>query len=349
MGLRDNEAWSFSIGLLHNGSFGYAMIIAGEQQMPASLVGLMSSVLDRRRLNWRILGQTGLPRALETMPGQTPKFKNPPVVETVLGVQFEPLAAMRIVHYGLFWERVRDDFPVVEEQAALDPQIETFDESVLLPSAGWRISGRPELPRAWFLGPDSSAGQQLIQLQTDRFLHNWRRTTTRGQAYPSYDQNREQFIRRYRSFLEFVDEQQLGAVAANQCEVTYVNHIPVPETRQYGELLRECFPVFEGKPADDFLPSDPEQASFQFAYRIDENRGRLHISCRPRSLIRTGERILELQLTARVNLESPNFDGILQGLDVAHYWVVCGFKSFTSEKVHSNAQWGLEQTCRKTS
>ncbi|MGH7048593.1 MAG: hypothetical protein ACREE2_19635, partial [Stellaceae bacterium] len=48
-------------------------------------------------------------------------FDNRPVVETVLSAQFERLAAMRSVHFGLFWQRVKDEFPNTEEHPALSP------------------------------------------------------------------------------------------------------------------------------------------------------------------------------------------------------------------------------------
>jgi hypothetical protein len=42
-------------------------------------------------------------------------FECPPVVETVLSLQFEKLSAMRAVHFGVFWLRVREEFPKTEE------------------------------------------------------------------------------------------------------------------------------------------------------------------------------------------------------------------------------------------
>lgn len=36
-----------------------------------------------------------------------PKYANPPVVETVLGVQFPELRGFKSVHFGLYWEADR--------------------------------------------------------------------------------------------------------------------------------------------------------------------------------------------------------------------------------------------------
>ena len=54
----------------------------------------------------------------------TPKFKNPPVVETVLGVQFRAISKMRMAHCGVYWDRIRQDFPAAEERPVLPPTIE---------------------------------------------------------------------------------------------------------------------------------------------------------------------------------------------------------------------------------
>ena len=52
----------------------------------------------------------------------------PPIVETVLSVQFEPLAGLHTAHLGLLWEKFRRDFPRSEEQPPIDQMIEQFPE-----------------------------------------------------------------------------------------------------------------------------------------------------------------------------------------------------------------------------
>ena len=183
------------------------------------------------------------------------------------------------------WELIRDKFPDIEVRNLLAPQYETFDELTLTPGQfKWRMSDSPELPRAWYLGVDSHAGQQLIQIQRDRFLQNWRRDSLEEENYPSYQQNRSQFEGNFRRYVDFVNEHQFGRVDANQCEVTYVNRMIVPEERSFGEMIAEWFPILKGQPSDDFLSDRPEQANFGFSYRIEGTRGRLHISGRPAAL-----------------------------------------------------------------
>ena len=56
----------------------------------------------------------------------TPKFKRPPVAETLLGVQFAPLRSFSIPHFGLYWARIRSDYPDQEMKPPLGPEVEEF-------------------------------------------------------------------------------------------------------------------------------------------------------------------------------------------------------------------------------
>jgi uncharacterized protein (TIGR04255 family) len=55
-------------------------------------------------------------------------FDDPPVVETVLSAQFEPLPSVQTAHLGLLWEEYRASFPKSAEHPPLDPVIEQFPE-----------------------------------------------------------------------------------------------------------------------------------------------------------------------------------------------------------------------------
>lgn len=100
-------------------------------------------------------------------------FENPPVVETVLSVQFESLEQLRTVHYGLFWQEVRTQFPRTEENPTLGSIVEKFDGSF------------PTIPHPTIVGIDvmpvnrlrliDNEGQEMVQIQKDRFIKNWRK------------------------------------------------------------------------------------------------------------------------------------------------------------------------------
>src|SRR5258706_6722338 len=101
-----------------------------------------------------------------------PNFEPPPVSEVVLGVQFESLKAFRIVHIGMLWQEFREKFPLTEEHAPLEPVIERFGINHAVGKVSLQILDAPPIPRCWFL---NAAGADLIQIQSDRFLRNWRK------------------------------------------------------------------------------------------------------------------------------------------------------------------------------
>lgn len=107
-----------------------------------------------------------------------PKYNNPPVVETVIGVQFPELRGFHAAHFGLYWETIRDRYAKVENRPTLEPDRERFPRQPipLLPA----IQALQRMPtnRVWFTDTSDS---QLIQLQSDRFLFNWRQ---REGGYP---------------------------------------------------------------------------------------------------------------------------------------------------------------------
>jgi hypothetical protein len=79
-----------------------------------------------------------------------PDFERPPVVETVLSVQFDPIPGIHTAHLGLLWERFAS-FPLTEERVPLDPVMEQFPE---VPRArlGMHLKAleTPPVSRLWF-------------------------------------------------------------------------------------------------------------------------------------------------------------------------------------------------------
>ena len=70
---------------------------------------------------------------MNARPATLPDFDSPPVIEVVLGVQFERITELRTVHAGYLWDVFRNDFPHAQEHPPLNPTFETFGTK---PSAG---------------------------------------------------------------------------------------------------------------------------------------------------------------------------------------------------------------------
>jgi len=113
-----------------------------------------------------------------------PDFENPPLVEVALSVQFEPIEQMRTPQIGFLWAEFRDRFPVTQEHPPVDPVIERFGIARTgAPEVRLQMLESPPLPRVWFVNP---TGTELIQVQNDRFIHNWRKVDD-GDKYPRSD------------------------------------------------------------------------------------------------------------------------------------------------------------------
>jgi hypothetical protein len=64
---------------------------------------------------------------------ESPSYLRPPVVETILGVQFKPLRGLQNAHLGAFWKTLGDEWPTVADAPPLEPQFERFDAGGMWP------------------------------------------------------------------------------------------------------------------------------------------------------------------------------------------------------------------------
>ena len=139
-------------------------------------------------------------------------FENPPINEVVVSTYFTPqLSDFRSEHVGLFWEKIREEFPVARQQPP----------TASLMASGLDVNADElfPMPRYWFIADDDIS---LIQIQKDAFMFNWRR---RDDAYPRFHRDiKPTFDRYYGLFSEFVREEvQIEAPSIDLCELTYIN------------------------------------------------------------------------------------------------------------------------------
>ncbi len=270
-----------------------------------------------------------------------PKFTMPPVVETLLSVQFAPLIKMRITDYGLFWSKIRDSFPVVEEYPPVPSVIESIPaQPIVINPLQWRFGGSLLLPRAWFKdapSPVDGRGERGIQLQADRFMQNWMRSGSKQRRYPSYEANRKEFLKYFGIFTDFVKECELGALTPNQCEVTYVNRIPIEG--DLDKTFQCCFPSLAAKHTTEFLPGS-DSIGYMASFPIAGNKGRMHIMVNGPVKLDSGDLVIDFRLTARGAPGGAVGDQIVDWLDLGREWVVKGFHCLTSEEMHK--KWGYK-------
>lgn len=262
-----------------------------------------------------------------------PEFEHPPVNETVLSLQFTPIPKFGIPHFGLYWATVRAEFPQFQVHPALPSVTEQLGEPLPRQARlGIQLVGEPDA-RCWFL---DRSGNRLLQVQKDRFIHNWRQVSG-DEEYPRYPSVRSTLETQWGRFCEFLRSEGLEAPHVNQCEVTYVNHIEYGKGwHGYGELSK-VISGWSGATSGDFLPA-PERANMEVHYRLPNDLGRLHVSMEPVFRGRDYKEVLQLTLTARGAPKSSALADILNWLDLGREWVVKGFTDLTTKSMH--VIWG---------
>lgn len=270
--------------------------------------------------------------------GDLPKFDKAPVTEVALSLQFDPLPRLQIHHFGLLWKLYEARYPKVESHPPIDRTIEVFQrEPVFQPAVTFELVNPFMTPRVWFL---SETGSELLQIQRDRFIVNWRKAKPEH-VYPHYEHIRAMMVREFETFSAFVRDAKLGEIVGNQCEVTYINQIETcwhwDHHAQVGRVLNVMTPEFK----EESLPT-PELFRFSAQYLMgtaDAPTGRLHLDFQPAFRASDRKPIYAMNLTARGKPMGSGFQGALDFFDVGRSNIVRGFRDLTTPEMHK--EWGL--------
>ena len=264
-----------------------------------------------------------------------PDYENPPVVETVLGVQFDRLPGFRNAHLGAFWKTLdASEWPIVQDVPPLPPQFERFEEA-----ARWAKGVRLQLTQdpTCRLQIKNKDGDRMIQVQNGRLHFNW--LGKAGGDYPRHERVRNGFDAALQRFVEFVGQENVGEFRPNQWEVTYVNHIVkgtvwnTPDDWTFFQLAGRLPTIENLVQGDNFTG--------EWHFQIPNKRGRLHINwqlARKADAEEVDEEFVRLSLTARGGAEDSQ--GIDNGLELGRASIVRSFQHFMSDE--ANEYWGLK-------
>jgi len=259
-----------------------------------------------------------------------PRFKKPPVIETVLGVYFRPLEGFTAAHQGLLWDRCfREQFPKLEERPPVEEMVERFGEDRLAaPMIRWRVFSRPPAPRLWATSKD---GKHVVQIQNNAFFTNWQKTSSDA-PYRAYSERRKEFSRQLGLVEEFFREEGIGGLEPTTWSVTYINHIPYGGLHDVGPSVGRTIAAWSNRRSDDWL-REPDRVVLDFAFPMPDDAGRLNVNLVPVILI-DKTHVLRLDLTARGQLQARDVASAIAGIDLGHEWVVRGFTSVTRPEMH---------------
>lgn len=261
-------------------------------------------------------GRAGLSESV----GPLPSFAMPPVVEVAVGIEFLQLPGLGTIQLVGLHDLWRDRFPKIQEQPALPPA--AFSGSI---GFQFQVSNLPAI-RVWMMNDDED---ELLQVQNDRLLLNWRRALDDDRNYPRYDHLLDVYTRVFAEFQERVKASPFGTFRPQAAVVTYVNRFPL----ETGESLRDAIAVL-----------NPEWNALPMA--SSEVRVTAVVPEAGDSDVAAGELVATassdgnhgfLEVTTRIGITGPD---VVRRLDLAHEYCVTSFEKLTTLKMHE--RWGKE-------
>lgn len=258
-------------------------------------------------------------------PADLPEFGNPPLNETVLGVQFAPPQGYQQIRAGEVWGLFKREFPQVQELPPLEPQFETFGVPHGPVMNFGFVTGATH-DRFWFLSPTS---EELIQFQNDRMLHNWRQVQGRPPAkYPRFEAIINKFERELLALENFFASITPQNLIVTQCEITYINHI---------EFTRDAPKIIDWLRVVDFGENDVDTFNMGFRkilFRDDgQPQGRIFFDAGT-ALRPDGTPFLHMGLTARGAPKGSEIKDALDFLANGRDILVKMFAEVTTESAH---------------
>jgi uncharacterized protein (TIGR04255 family) len=256
---------------------------------------------------------------------ELPEFDAPPITEAVLGIQFNPPANYHSIQAFQVWNLFKENFPVVQEMPPLPPQFETFG----LPAMPFNfnfVMGAPEQSRFWFA---TKAGDQIIQFQRDRLLHNWRKVGTAA-TYPRFETILPSFRDEIEKLQGYARELGNERLSVNQAEISYINQIIVEE--QTGPFEPQKWLSFIDK-------NDPPVDEFNIAARyVLRNpdgmpNGRLHRESAT-GTDPSGRRTFSLMFTVRGKPMGDTVDDALEFIADGRHMISKHFLRSTTPEAH---------------
>ena len=248
----------------------------------------------------------------------------PPVIEVALAIEFVPIQELGPVGLARLASEWASDYPIMREVPALPP-------STLNPGMGtFQFMTGPSPSRIWLLTP---AGNDLLQIQNDRLIINWRRLDSEL-VYPGHQDLLTKMRTRWREFIERLSEVGLPSPSPTIAEWTYVNHLD----REI--LARRGLSFF-----NDNLEELPGQSN-SFAFEItrdltnEERSGFLAVTGASSASSAAAEPVFSLTITTKLSLQAADLMGAVDILSQAHDVSRVGFDKITSAAART--EWGLD-------
>ena len=259
---------------------------------------------------------------MKTIAQSTIEYENPPIDEIVCGVRFDPIKTLQSGHFGILWQKFRPDFPKTEDQNLVGP---ISGEEIPNPD-------KLPLPRVWFIHKNEN---ELIQVQRNRFLHNWRKKRVEDE-YPGYKRVVENFERYLSRFQGFLVEENLGELVAKEYELTYIDLIP--QGRGWEKLgdLEKVFPNLLSLRRQGVLSADIRVVNWQTILGLPNDMGQLGVAIRSANRISDNQQIIHIEFRA---LSNQPYQPMQAWFEDTHNTIINLFSNLVSDEIQKKF-WG---------
>ncbi len=264
-----------------------------------------------------------------------PEFSNAPTVETVLGVQFDPLRGFRTNHYGWFWREYLSarGFKTVSDESLLPTYVEEFG----VPQLNLSKKGSVEDIVGVRMKTRTVDRGRTVQLQPDKLYLSWNRNDPQAPRYASV---KTEFTTLFDNLNEFATTAALGPVRPNLWEIHYVNQIPPGrlwnDPRDWHRVLPALFPAIG--PAVTGIRFTTYSGEWHF--EIQPEKGRVHVRVAKMVMNQSATPTLYLSLLARGEIGPKGSADLRTGMETGHSACMRLFFELTSSEAH--AEWGLK-------
>ncbi len=265
-----------------------------------------------------------------------PSFDRPPLIESALAVQFDPLSVLGSQEIVKFATELGDGWGSPSITPPVGQQLDRYPGE---DHGSWTArlvqfranAGQIEPYRVRVRSLDSS---RMIQLENGWLVYNWLKADQR-EDYPRYGATKEGFLQTVRQLREYCSKNLNVELAESLWEVAYINHIPEgqlwKEVGDWPELLPGLLGIAT-------INSDPTLDSCNAGWRIpiDDKRASLNVKLDLAVRNNDGTRVITLSFRARGSLESS--EELVSNLDCGHEAIVRKFAEVTSKNAHE--VWG---------
>ena len=277
------------------------------------------------------------------MTGQValPEYERPPVVEVALAIEFDQAVGFRSLDLGRLAAAWEDSLPRADERPVL-PRMGPPDDDLVddLVDALFDVEESVVPPRLWL---QNDIGDQVVQIQRDRLVVNWRKEGSGG--YPRYKFVRDRLRDAWDRLVSVCEDLGYDEPIPSLCEIQYINHISTEQGWNSPRDTERLIIPWQSIEDNEHIPSD-HLCQFSLHCHFPEDReGWLNVDGWTTSVPPADDSgtqmMMVLNLTSRGHALSQDFDSAIAFLDVAHVWIVQGFTAITSPEAHIT--WGRLQ------